>query len=1275
MVFPRSFRDFVSKGIDFRRGDKRVATRPRKRAAALRAGMRLLERLEDRLPFSVELVKDVNAIPDYLRAPEMVGVGDVFYFVAATEDSGRELWKSDGTQAGTVRVKDIRPGPGGSSPSMLANVGGTLFFQADDGQHGSELWKSDGTELGTVLVKDINPGTLSSSPKNLADVDGSLYFAALTETLGYELWKSDGTDQGTTLVADINAGPGDSDPQSITAANGILYFAASDGMNGSELWKSDGSAQGTIRVQDIKPGSDGSSPRCIVHVDGNVFFLATGAAATEALWMSDGTAEGTRMVISPSVPSPYAIRELTNLNGSLVFAFTGSSGGSELWKADGKTGETTLLRDIRPGKDGSNPMYLTVADGVLYFTASDEFFSEVWRSDGTTEGTYKAIDRESMGSFFSAFNLTSVNGSLYFLSWTLFVSDTLDGLELYKSDGTLQGTDVVDVIPRRRNEDVYPSQIVTTEDRVYLSVRDQDNGQRLWTSDGTSDSITVLTSGGFYPGSAEVNSLVNLGGSLFFKADDGVHRDELWHSDGSDSGTTMITDLYPGGFPSGTPYIVIGNEVYFIGYGFRLWRSDGTAAGTYQAWNRDRSGQRPGVIGNLTYFKGELYFTDGFGAIQKLKMADSAATSTASGLGDAPQYYVDPALSELTVAGDFLYYVKRQSSGRDELWKTDGTSTGTQRLKVFSSPTNEDLRPRHLVNLNGTLFFQAYDELHGSELWKSDGTIDGTTLVRDIHSGLASSSPHQLKNVEGTLYFAASDSSHGTELWKSDGTELGTVLVRDILPGTAGSAPHQLVNVRGQLYFAADDGVHGSELWTSDGSGMGTRLVKDIRPGPRGSAAIKLTAIQGALYFQADDGQTGAELWRSDGTRAGTQLVVDLAVPGGSNPTELLVVGDDLYFAATTPELGTELWRIQSLDADSDGTANFIEDAAPNLGDGNRDGILDSHQAEVVSVRDHVSELLVTFVAPPDEQFEHIRFSTDGISPLPGTLSFPVGVIDFAISTDNGSSADSDAVRDITVIFQDASQVNVTYKFEELSGNRDGYWRRFLGDPVIGVSIEPGDDQITLHLKDGQVGDTDGLANGVIEYRGAFAIDRRTARWQNPVMAGDTNEDGFITPIDALWIVNELNRNEARELPTVSPMAASPYYDVSGDNFITPFDVLLIVNELSRSASLGGREAGRVDPAASSVAYAAILSAPSTNGWISKPQRLPSIPAGGDDRVYPAVSAIDLLFTGNSVHDFGDDASQVERPGGLDGTWSEDLDWLSSPLESVIIARRLTLDG
>jgi ELWxxDGT repeat protein len=105
-----------------------------------------------------------------------------------------------------VLVKDINPNAesgGSSSPTHLCNVNGTLFFVAEDGTNGAELWKSDGTESGTVLVRNIHPSTSGKGPHSLTNVNGTLYFVADDGASGSELWKSDGTAAGTVRLKDI----------------------------------------------------------------------------------------------------------------------------------------------------------------------------------------------------------------------------------------------------------------------------------------------------------------------------------------------------------------------------------------------------------------------------------------------------------------------------------------------------------------------------------------------------------------------------------------------------------------------------------------------------------------------------------------------------------------------------------------------------------------------------------------------------------------------------------------------------------------------------------------------------------------------------------------------------------------------------------------------------------------------------------------------------------------------------------------------------------------
>ncbi len=87
------------------------------------------------------------------------------------------------------------------------------------------------------------------------------------------------------------------------------------------------------------------------------------------------------------------------------------------------------------------------------------------------------------------------------------------------------------------------------------------------------------------------------------------------------------------------------------------------------------------------------------------------------------------------------------------------------------------------------MFFSATDGTNGIELWKSDGTSSGTVLVKDINPSAGSGLPKTLTNVNGALYFSANDGTNGYELWKSDGTSAGTVLVNDLNPGTGASSP------------------------------------------------------------------------------------------------------------------------------------------------------------------------------------------------------------------------------------------------------------------------------------------------------------------------------------------------------------------------------------------------------------------------------------------------------------------------------------------------------
>jgi ELWxxDGT repeat protein len=268
---------------------------------------------------------------------EMTDVNGTVFFAAGTNTpDGNELWKTDGTLAGTVMVKDINPGPGGSFPHDLQNMNGTLYFQATTPDNGTELWKSDGTADGTVMVKDINPGRGNGmpdfGPAHLTLLNGIIYFIANDGTTGLELWRTDGTADGTWMVKDIdpsivNTNPLQA-PSGLTVFNGKLYFFATTRDTGRELWTSDGTTEGTHLVVDLNPGpgnATGGSGGLTVF-NGLLYFGATNGQTGFVLWQTDGTAEGTQLAANVPLAS-----SLVPVNGRLVFASQDRDHGVEPW--------------------------------------------------------------------------------------------------------------------------------------------------------------------------------------------------------------------------------------------------------------------------------------------------------------------------------------------------------------------------------------------------------------------------------------------------------------------------------------------------------------------------------------------------------------------------------------------------------------------------------------------------------------------------------------------------------------------------------------------------------------------------------------------------------------------------------------------------------------------------------------------------------------------------------------------------------------------------------
>jgi ELWxxDGT repeat protein len=197
---------------------------------------------------------------------------------------GQDLWSSDGTPDGTVRLHEFPTVTWPFALRLLLIEGDDLFFQGWDPGHGYELWKTDGTTDGTGIVKDIHPGPSSSGLSRAVAIDGTLYFSADDGAAGVELWKSDGTEVGTVMVRDLDPTGSGLTSDGPAEVKGALLFSATDGNGGRELWTSDGTAEGTVKVQEIRPGPRSSNPQGFAVAGTRVFFTADDGVHGRELW-------------------------------------------------------------------------------------------------------------------------------------------------------------------------------------------------------------------------------------------------------------------------------------------------------------------------------------------------------------------------------------------------------------------------------------------------------------------------------------------------------------------------------------------------------------------------------------------------------------------------------------------------------------------------------------------------------------------------------------------------------------------------------------------------------------------------------------------------------------------------------------------------------------------------------------------------------------------------------------------------------------------------------
>jgi ELWxxDGT repeat protein len=704
------------------------------------------------------------------------------------------------------------------------------------------------------------------------------------------------------LVKDFNTTPVSSDPKELVRIGKTTYFVADDGIHGRELWKTDGTASGTQLVKDILPGVE----------------------------MAPNT--GT---VQPDSSNP---RSLTALNGKLLFIAENAQFGFAIWKSDGTAAGTTMVRSFLNTFDSD---HFTILKNEAYFVLSDS----LWKTDGTAKGTVNV----GGGGFSLQPELGVFKGQVYF------------GIrnQLWRTNATSNEVKLVKTLSSPPNDlDANPHFFTVVGNQLYFAASGS-NGVQIYRTDGTATGTKRVSNVAFstpdhrFP----ITGLATINGKLIFAANDGVNGDELWISNGTTSGTKLLKDINPGStlivndiIPDSSfasDFTVVGRNLYFTAddgeHGRELWVTDGTGAGTKLV--KDIAlGPASAKIEDVRNVQGVLFFQADDGVHKEL-WRSNASNSKVVRVSDFKGRSLTPVggLSLSPIAESSFVYAGYGPAGDQEIWKSNGTASGTKLLKnVRPGTASSDIGELFAFGDRVVFVSNTFTNQTIPNLWISDGSEAGTSLLKENAGIAANDFRFQPEVVGDSLYFI-----RGSELWKTDGTAAGTksvVMASEIsglaslgnnayfidgpfatLRRTDGSTTSVVKSVPvstllgvvqsgGRLYFAVRVD-NKAQLWTSNGTPEGTTLVKQF---DSAIAEQTLVDVNGSLFFQV-----GSQLWKSNGTPESTVLVKQLKLGAFDALVSLpdrpfRAAGDFLYYAMY--DFDAQQYQLWKSDGTPDGT-------------------------------------------------------------------------------------------------------------------------------------------------------------------------------------------------------------------------------------------------------------------------------------------------------------------------------------------------------------------
>lgn len=701
-------------------------------------------------------------------------VGSTLLLAVKDREHGAELWRSDGTAAGTVLVKDIAPGPassfqlGASSdiPWYVPGVipiatGNHLFFLANDGAHGEEIWRTDGTAAGTRPVGNFTLADDSLFRPKWAAIDDRLVFAA-SEDEGGGLWVTSGEVPAVVFLAPLSI-------TSMASGDGVAYLGVTDAEQRPEIWRTDGTVAGTIRVKALATDDRTGSVLAPAVVNGRLFFWVYPPGGPGSLWTSDGTEAGTHPLgeIGLAWSSP-TLSFAAAVGDRLLFA-GGDADGATLWASDGTANGTVPLTGRRVPNSSPTSELFGLPDR-LYFDGIDDLGVELWESDGTEGGTRRLADvRGGTGS-------ASPRGFTLFGARTWFFAFAEGQKRLYSTNGNRWETTAVTTTDRGALVTIPPRPVATHDSVLYLARLSPTQCcalMRLPAGSTTTEVVKAVPAGEapimipFDRGAAFVGSSGTSSTGLVYVSDGtaaGTHA----------ASDVRVRSGWFAGRPlaaTGRTLLFAGSRWPKAG----VWSSDGTPDGTQLVMDGSASGwdsqDELTPVGRTFFFaavdanrNAALFVTDGTSEETRL-LARFEAPPRASG-------FLPPTLSNLTAARGRLFFAAWDAEHGHEIWTSDGTVEGT-RLLADILPGPSGSFPSSLTEVGNVLMFSASDGLHGVEPWTSDGTTAGTRMLADVAPAAGSSSPSLFAATCDDLFFVAFHPESGRELWAVTAREAG----------------------------------------------------------------------------------------------------------------------------------------------------------------------------------------------------------------------------------------------------------------------------------------------------------------------------------------------------------------------------------------------------------------------------------------------------------------------------------------------------------------------